>query len=99
VTTNPTSYLQVRGVLRPDCPLDPLETVRWPEIAGDLGQARLLGIRMPRFAAADSTRLRDECRRRLALSEPARSLGSLARRRSAPSGAEVCLLLADLSQD
>ena len=95
---NPTAFLQARGVLRPDCPLDPLETVGWDEIARDLEQARALGMRTPRFDS-DSTRHREECRRRLSLPDPAQSLPRLARRRSPPRGDEVCLLLADLSWD
>ena len=95
---DPTALLQARGVLRPDCPLDPLETVGWNEIASDLEQARGLGLRVPRFDA-DSTRHREECRRRLSVPDPAKSLTRLARRRTPPRGDEVCLLLADLSCD
>jgi len=95
---NATAFLQAPGVLRPDCPIDPLETVSWSEIASDLEQVRALGVRVPRFAA-DTTRHREECRRQLAIVDPARSLDRLARRRDAPNGAEACLLIADLTWD
>lgn len=90
------SLLQARGVLGPDCALDPLETVGWSEVVRDLRSARRGGVRLPPFAG-EPARHREQCRARLSCDRPSAELGRIARRHGPPSVGEVCLVLADLT--
>ena len=90
------SLLQSRGVLEPDCALDPLETVGWSEVVRNIRSARRGGVRLPPFAG-EPTRHREQCRARLSCDHPAAALGRIARRHGPPSVGEVCLVLADLT--
>jgi hypothetical protein len=71
----------------------------WSELARDLRRARELGLRLPSSPVRADGR-RADCRRQLGLESPAQDPGALGQGRAgAPSRAEVCLALADLSGD
>jgi murein DD-endopeptidase MepM/ murein hydrolase activator NlpD len=91
-----TTLLRARGVLAPDCRLDPLDTVTWSEVAADIVNAVKGGVRLPP-CTVEPARHHDLCRHRLSCRSPAASLGRIARRHDSPSLAEICLLLADLT--